>query len=266
MKFLALLFSLLCAFPYPAGASGESRELPVLMYHSVCAYHNNDYVLHPDKFESDLVWLLDHGYEPIFLSEAEAFCEGAPLPEKPVVITFDDGYYNNLSVVLPIAKRHNAKCEINIVGSYVEEGPEKRSDIYSYLTAEEIAALRETGLFEIGNHSYDMHRRDKRQGAAARKYESDEDYERALSADSEKCRELLERVCGAHTRIFALPYGLYSKSTVRILGELGYRWVLSCEEGTNRIERGEDGVHKLRRFNRPNRYSTETFFKKCGLK
>ena len=265
MKLSALLLAFFCIFPYPAGSPGESRTLPVLMYHSVCAYHNNDYVLHPDKFESDLVWLSEHGYEPVFLSEVEAFCEGAPLPEKPVVITFDDGYYNNLSVALPIAKRHGVKCEINIVGKYVEEECAKRSDVYSYLNGKEIAELRESGMFEIGNHSYDMHRREARLGVAAKKSESDEDYRLALTEDSEKCRKLLEEVCGARTRIFALPFGFYSKSTVRILGELGYRWVLSCEEGCNRIERGEEGICKLRRFNRPNRYSTEVFFKKCGL-
>ena len=264
MKIIALLLSFFALFPYSAPRA-ERRELPVLMYHSVCAYHNNDYVLHPDKFESDLVYLLEHGYEPIFLSEAEAFCEGAPLPEKPVVITFDDGCYNNLSVVLPIAKRHNVKCEINVVGAYVEEESEKRSDIYSYLNAKEIAELRESGLFEIGNHSYDMHRKGKRLGVAAKKGESDEAYAEALGADSGRCRDLLEAACGVRTRIFALPYGFYSKSTVRLLGEFGYRWVLSCEEGVNVLERGESGVRKLRRYNRPNRYSTENFFAKCGL-
>lgn len=276
MKILCLLFSLFCGlFATAAGpvpeVGEEAQKVPVLMYHSVCGYHPNDYVLKPEKFESDLAFLRDAGYETVSFAQLWAYMAGeGDLPEKCVAVTFDDGCLNNLDIALPIAERYGVKCEINVVGSFVEpEDSADRSDVYSYLRRSEIKSLSESGRFEIGNHTYDMHRRGKRAGVQQLRYESDLEYAKALTTDSEKCRDLIREACGVETDIFALPYGYYSKSTARILGELGYRFVLTCEEGVNTFRKGESagasGPKLVRRYNRPNRMTSAQYFHKIGI-
>lgn len=101
---LMLLFR--CSLFRTEGVS-DPREngipLPVLMYHSVFSGRHSDYVVPPEVLESDLAYLSDHGYQAVLVSDlVEYVYNGKALPEKPVMITFDDGYYNNLEQCLPL--------------------------------------------------------------------------------------------------------------------------------------------------------------------
>ena len=83
---------------------------------------------------------------------------GTPLPQNPVVITFDDGFYNNLSVALPLLEQYDMKATVSVVGSFSENQTEQDSHkSYSYLTDADIAVLLESGRFEIGNHTNSLH-------------------------------------------------------------------------------------------------------------
>ena len=73
----------------------------VLLYHSICkeASGENQYTISTERFESDLIWLKDHGFTSVSASQLIGYVEnGSPLPSKPVLITFDDGYMNNYSL------------------------------------------------------------------------------------------------------------------------------------------------------------------------
>ena len=130
--------------------------LPVLMYHSVFSGRHSDYVVPPEVLESDLAYLSDHGYQAVLVSDlVEYVYNGKPLPEKPVMITFDDGYYNNLEQCLPLLEKYDMCAVISVVGSYIVNQAEQDSHItaYSYLTFPEIQTLLESGRIEIGNHT-----------------------------------------------------------------------------------------------------------------
>ena len=95
-----------CAVP-----EEEYVKVPIVMYHSVLKDKKMDgkYVVSPTEFENDLIYLEEHGYTTIFLQELVDYVyTGAALPEKPVVITFDDGYLNNLTYVLPILQKRRS--------------------------------------------------------------------------------------------------------------------------------------------------------------
>ncbi len=86
----------------------DAVEVPVLMYHYVSELppdadvYRRDLTVSPEAFEAQLGYLNEAGYRPITLTDVYlALTEGYPLPEKPVVITFDDGYHDAYEVVFP---------------------------------------------------------------------------------------------------------------------------------------------------------------------
>ena len=78
------------------------------MYHSILKDESkwNDYVLSPVELEKDIVWLKENGYQSIFIKDLISYVNGnADLPEKPIILTFDNGSYNNLTYVLPLLEK-----------------------------------------------------------------------------------------------------------------------------------------------------------------
>lgn len=247
----------------------DSRRVPVIMYHSVCRTNVGEYVISPDTLISDLEYLRKRGYKTVFMRDIISYCEGkTELPEKPVVLTFDDGFYNNLFYVDKIAEKYGVKYTVSVVGSYVraEAGQTKRSPVYSYLSPAEIGKLSAGGRAEIANHTYDMHRSSPRKGVRRKKSESYDEYRTALIYDSEKCRTLIYEACGFKTNVFTYPFGCYSTGTKDILHELGYRAILTCKGGINVFTKGKtDGLDCVMRYNRHGKSDTKEFFEKIKV-
>lgn len=254
----------------PAGAPAESVRLPVVMYHSITKINNNDYVLSPEKFEADVRYLSENGYRSVFLSEVADFVDGkGQLPKKPVVLSFDDGFYNNKANVLPILQKYGFKASFMVVGEYSqrEEGETIRSTVYSYLSYDDVREMLNSGLCEFGNHTYHMHTlKNGRKGVQRKKGESESAYRKAFIEDTKRNEAAYAR-CGVTFSAYAYPYGCYSGETPKILRELGYRTVLTCNSGMNVVKRGDANyLMALKRWNRPSKYSTKEFFEKiCKL-
>lgn len=250
------------------GEAARGVRVPIVMYHSIYEYKNNNYVLSPKILENDLKYFKNKGYTPVFISELVDYVNymDCKLPAKPIVITFDDGNYNNYSKVLPLIKKYNFKCVVSVVGKFieVEDGQSVRNNEYSSLNYKEIINMHDSGLVEFGNHTYDWHKiKGARKGVQKMRGESDEHYKAEIVSDSEKCRKLIKNKCGIDMQIFTYPYGFYSLQTKPILQELGYKAILTCTEGINRIEKGNTkNLYNLKRYNRPPKYSTEQFFSK----
>ena len=77
--------------------SGKTIPLPAVMYHSVNNNNTGDYVVSPTELENDFRWIKDHGFTPVFVRDAVAYVRGKndEVPEKPILITLDDGFFNN---------------------------------------------------------------------------------------------------------------------------------------------------------------------------
>ena len=90
-----------------AAAPEESVAVPAVMYHAVLqdTSRHGRYTVSPQEFESDLQYLTSHGYTTVVMADLIAYTQGGTLPEKPVLITFDDGYYNNYVYAYPIAQQ-----------------------------------------------------------------------------------------------------------------------------------------------------------------
>lgn len=193
--------------------SRKEIELPVLMYHSLTGEQGkeSEYVVSSRRFEEDMRFLSCNGFTSVFPSDIVKYIrDGTKMPSKPILITFDDGYLNNMTYALPILQKYNMKAVISVIGSSAVTAS---NDAYRIkengsLTLGEIALLSGSGLIEFGNHSYDMHEiRESRKGADIASGESAGDYKAALATDAEKNQRLLEKATGTKPLLYAWPYG-----------------------------------------------------------
>lgn len=274
--FMAAAFLIYSVFP--AGnmisAMSDSRasvRLPVLLYHSICieASGENQYTVSTERFESDLIWLKDHGFTSVSASQLIGYVEnGSPLPSKPVLITFDDGYMNNYSLAFPLLQKYHMNAVVSVIGRKCDESS---GDMYpdlatSALNWGQVALMNSSGLVEIGNHTFDLHKiSGGRKGADRLSGESDEDYAAVLTADLSHAQEKIAAACSSpnlskdqsHVRaeapsiIFAWPYGAYPSdgSADPILKELGFKMTLTSYQKVNTVYQGEpDSLFGLKRF------------------
>ncbi|MDE5859408.1 MAG: polysaccharide deacetylase family protein, partial [Oscillospiraceae bacterium] len=167
---------------YEPAAAEASEEIfvPVIMYHSLLKDPDRagDYIVSPDTFKADMKYLQDNGFTTVFVKDLVNYAEnGADLPDKPMVVTFDDGYYNIMEYAYRFMRENGLKGVINVVGAYTEKSTDEddHNPAYSYLTWEEIAELDGSGVFEIGNHTFDMHSMTGRKGCKRLYSENAED-------------------------------------------------------------------------------------------
>lgn len=267
---MVLAFCIAAAILSPSAAadSKDGVKVPIIMYHSIVEDEArwNDYVLSPNELEKDIIWLKKHGYETVFVSELSDYVRyGGELPEKPVVLSFDDGTYNNLVYVLPLLEKYNVKATISIVGSYSEFACEEAepSPLYSYLDWKDISKLQKSGLVEIANHTYDMHSCDLRQGVKMLDGESFEDYRRAFLNDTFKTQRLLSENCGIEPKVFTYPYGYTCDAAKQLVRECGFDASLGVGSGINTLISGDkDCLYNLSRTNRPSFVLTDDFMTK----
>ena len=267
---LALLVCLLLpVFPKTtAQAEGETRALPILMYHSVSVTEKGVYCISPERLDADLAALKARGYVFVTATAVKNYLKGTgDLPEKPILLTFDDGHYDNLYYGLDILKKHGAHAVVNVIGCFSEYSSthEKDHPEYSHLTWEEIAYLARSGVFEIGNHTYAMHAYKPRFGIKRMKGESAEAHKQALTEDLEKLDRILLEKCGVRPVAFAYPFGAFDEESVGIV-KGRYDMIFTCYERVNILKKGEERkLSKLYRINRDGRLKTEDFLDKHGI-
>ena len=241
--------------------------VPIIMYHSVLKDQSRAgrFVVSPTTVESDMEYLKEHGYTAIFVKDLIDYVyNDVKLPDKPIILTFDDGFYNNETYVLPLLKEYNMKAVISVVGSYSEATfqTNDHNPSYAYLTWEDISELSKSGYVEIGNHTYNMHSNSSRKGCSIMSGESNDHYAKAIDDDILKLQNILTQKSGVTPVTFAYPFGYISKESVPLLKEIGIKATLTCYEKPNYITKNPDTLFGLNRYNRESGISTERFMKK----
>lgn len=254
-------------FAKEAEPQAERVFLPIIMYHSITenATFYDDYKVSPETIENDLKYLSNNHYSSVFVEDLINYVYyDKPLPENPVMITLDDGFYNNISHLLPLLEKYDMKATISIVGQYTEILAEKDSHVssYSYLTWEDIKNACSSGRIEFGNHTYNMHSNNVRKGCSKLSYETNEEYAEILTQDVGLCQNLMQINIGTTPVVFAYPYGYISEESIPILKDMGFLATLTCFEKPNYITHDPDCLFGLNRYNRPQNVSTESFMKK----
>ena len=234
----------------PAALSPDeiSAQVPILMYHHLSEDVTNSEMVSPEQFEAQIRALSEAGYTGVSFDELQAYVlRGAPLPEKPVVITFDDGYESNYTLAYPILQKYGMKATIFAIGVSFGKDHYKDTDyaITPHFGAAEAAEMAASGLISIQSHTYDMHQWPPYEsGSAVRENilplpgESEEAYVQALTEDFTRSRALLEDAAGQPVDVLAYPAGQYSTLAQVTLQSLGVHVTLSTNPGVNTVVRG----------------------------
>ncbi|MGZ9224846.1 MAG: polysaccharide deacetylase family protein [Anaerolineales bacterium] len=175
--------------------------VPILLYHHVALHQSeNLYYVSPDAFERQMYVLHEWGYQTISVeSLVNAIKQGAELPPKPILLTFDDGSESVYINALPIMQKYNFTGTAYIVYNYVATR--------NYMNPEQIRGLYASG-WEIGSHSLshaDLTERSDRQ--------MDE------IVDS---RRKLQSLLGVPVLSFSYPFGAYDENSVHYAHYAGY--------------------------------------------
>ena len=118
-------------------------NVPVFMYHSVShGWPNDNISVTPQLLETQIKYLVKHGYTPIWFEDLEHVEDY----EKPVILTFDDGWQNNYTNLLPLVKKYQVKVTIFMVYGYLDRAGG------NHLSREEALEMYETGLVSFQSH------------------------------------------------------------------------------------------------------------------
>lgn len=234
----------------PAALSADeiSTQVPILMYHHLSEDVTNSEMVSPEQFEAQIRALSEAGYTGVSFDELQAYVlRGEPLPEKPVVITFDDGYRSNYTLAYPILQKYGMKATIFAVGVSFGTDHYKDTDyaITPHFGAAEAAEMTASGLISIQSHTYDMHQWPPYETSSAVREnilplpgESEEAYVQALTEDFTRSRALLEDATGRPVDVLAYPAGQYSTLAQVTLQSLGVHVTLSTNPGVNTVVKG----------------------------
>ena len=228
-------------------------ELTVLMYHNTLAPNKKEsvYCINQNHLRNDFEYLKENGYSVVSCDYViRAVREKRKLPEKAVILTFDDGYLNNIKYAQPLLEEYKYSGLFSVVGDYTrldkESNPNGRDFIY--FGWDDIAKANSSEYVEIGLHSYGMHNTRPRMGVSKLKGEDLQTYKKMLSDDTDKLVEELKKI-NVTSNIYAYPYGKYCKESEEVLKSKGIAMTLTCNEGKNYIY-GEQDLYLLKRYNR----------------
>lgn len=174
----------------------ENVNVPVLMYHAVSDYcwGIEELFVSPSSMEEQLQYLTENGYDAIWFEDL-AHVEDY---EKPVILTFDDGYDDNYTELLPLLQKYNVKATVFVIGNAPDVVQHK-------MTSEQVREMADSGLVSIQSHSY-THADMDALG------EESTDYEMTES------QKAITRITGRVPSVLCYPTGKYNSNTLAQIG------------------------------------------------
>ncbi|EGL82038.1 polysaccharide deacetylase [Caldalkalibacillus thermarum TA2.A1] len=251
--FMSLMFS----FSTNSTSVNSVKHIPVLMYHHFDKTISNSVTVSPERFREQLEYLKKEGYETINDWDLLLFHQGEKeLPEKPVMITIDDGYLSNYEYAYPILKDLEMKATIFVVASARGQTPGH----IPHFSWEQAREMYESGFIEIQNHSYDGHYKVMQDGGevpvllARLENESEEDYLERIKNDFLRSKELIEMHVGNKVISFAYPYGAFDDTLEQIALETGHHLLFTVRPG---VHNEKESTLQIKRINVPGHFSGE---------
>ena len=184
------------------------KQVPILCYHRIRDWRasdgkvGKDYIVQVQNFREQMKMLADSGYQTILPDQLYAYLtNGTPLPEKPLMLTFDDNVLDQYTVALPELEKYGFKGVFFIMTVTMGRP--------GYMSRAQIKELHDAGHV-IGSHTYDHHNVKKYQG---------QDWVRQI----EKPSKQLEEIVGQPIRYFAYPFGLWNQEAIPELQKRGFQ-------------------------------------------
>lgn len=157
---ILLLAVLMAALTVPgAGAAGSDGKMPILMYHDLTddPDKTNSMTITGERFRLDMEFLQEFGYTPLLPADLIAIRDGSlAMPDRPVMVTFDDGYRSNYDIAYPILLQTGMKAVISVIAHNMT-AEEPADGVRNHLLWSEMREMVQSGTVEIGSHTYNLH-------------------------------------------------------------------------------------------------------------
>jgi peptidoglycan/xylan/chitin deacetylase (PgdA/CDA1 family) len=214
-----------CAVSNPAPREvDQAVRVPVLMYHHIAPVPENAdpvwkrYCVRPSQFVDQLRWLKDHGYQTITPDELAAhFDQGTPLPDRPIMLTFDDGWAEQFSAAFPSLVLAGYRGVFYVTTWSINAS--------GYISWDQLATMRDAGM-AIEPHTISH---SKLPGVTD---------DSKLETELVEPRRLLREKLGVAAQSFAYPYGEFDNRVIAAVGRAGYTTAFTTESGIEQRESG----------------------------
>jgi biofilm PGA synthesis lipoprotein PgaB len=250
-----------------------SLPLPCRAFTALCYHEVADSISDPagnaisaDRLIQHFSWLRANGYRVISVDDLLAAQRGErQLPDRAVLLTFDDGYASFYSRVYPLLKAFGYPAVLALVGSWLD-APADAEVVYAdrpvprgnFMSWEQLREVADSGLVEIASHSYGLHQgivanpqgnlepalTSRHYDQVSGRYEDDTAQITRIRTDLTRNRDLLELRLGVRPRVMVWPFGRYNQPAVAIAKDLGMPVALTLESGPNRLDR-LDHIHRI---------------------
>jgi len=201
------------------------KSVPVLAYHSITYEKGNSICLPIEKFKEQMQYLKDNGYHTITLTDLYKYhMRQRPIPEKSVVLTFDDGYENNYTAMFPVLKKYNFKATIFVITSTIDR-------YKKFLTSKQ--------LIEMDKYSVDIE-----------SHTVNHDNLKLISKDDQlktlaQSKKYLEKLLNKKINFIAYPYGGYSNSAIESVKRTGYTMAFTTVDSWSSKNDGLLSIHRV---------------------
>jgi peptidoglycan/xylan/chitin deacetylase (PgdA/CDA1 family) len=181
----------------------NDKGIPIVMYHSIGYEKGNTARVTKENFKEQMKYLRDNGYVTLTLNDAYGFfIDNKPVPEKSIVLTFDDGYVDNYVEALPILKEFQLKATIFVITSLVDKVPD-------YMSSKQLKEMQDNGM-DIESHT------------ANHEHLKELTYEKQV-VTLQSSKDFLEKILNKEVQHLAYPFGEYSKETLKAVSQVGYK-------------------------------------------
>lgn len=205
----------------PDPLPNRTLHVPILMYHRIAVLNGDEpsvtvgLTVDPGEFQLQMAWLHDHGYQTITqLQLFEALMQGKALPEKPILLTFDDGYRGIATIAAPIMKQFGYVGTAYVITDRIAE---KRNAAPTWLTWSQLRILEQRG-WDIGSHTVSHTEIPHMSTEAALK-------------TLRQSRFTLERHLGHPVQWFCYPAGSVDQKSVEAVRKAGYVLATTTKSG-----------------------------------
>lgn len=270
-----------------AAAAGMETKIPILTYHDLTRdpEDTDSMTVTEERFRLDMEFLQEFGYTPLLPKDLVAIQQGSlEMPNKPVMVTFDDGYHSNYEIAYPILQQTGMKAVISVVAANMEDATEETTDSAEaasdaameetetetmpgvsianpedlsrrHLSWDEMREMVASGLVEIGSHTYNSHNPqyggygapDGINGVMRKKGETFSQYKERIGGDLAKSIAMIVENTGqAQVNYFAYPFGAYDSWMDQLLDEAGV--AVSVWSNSGRPASTVGGLRNLPRY------------------
>lgn len=239
-----------------------SVNIPILLYHHIDDTGGESAVISEASFRHQMDILAESGYTPVSFEALIAYVNsGERLPEKPVCITFDDGYLSTYEVAFPILGDHGFPGTVFVIGSSVghtEHYKDTAWPITPHFGIEAMGEMAASGRMAVQSHTYDMHQYSDYEDTDTPRTsilpldgESEADYIAALTADFRLEETILGQGGVDGIQVLAFPKGYHTDLTDEVLADLGVQVTLTTDQDrVNTVTQGQpQSLYSLGRLN-----------------